>query len=221
MYKVEIPCTVCSVMSTKTLPNKSSAILKYETGEKKCFCSKDCRKKWFEQKHLTKKCKHCHSEFRYFESTQQQFCCANCYGVYMKDHPDEYGLVEKATTMRKDIDKASATDKMLHTKLKKGLIVDWKNATWKQWYRRCNAILHTKRKEMLADWDGYDYISKEYIKDNLELPYYHKEYPTLDHVVPKQTLFLQGYTPEEACREENLRWTTRSNNSKKGYKLTE
>ena len=52
MYKVEIPCTVCSVMSTKTLPNKSSAILKYETGEKKCFCSKDCRKKWFEQKHF-------------------------------------------------------------------------------------------------------------------------------------------------------------------------
>ena len=135
----------------------------------------------------------------------------------MKENPEKYKLLSRAENMRNSTDKLDATKKMLDTKLEKGLIVDWNNATWKQWYRRCNSILQKRRKEMVGEWDGYDYIDNKYIKDNFNLPYYHKDYPTLDHLIPKQALFKEGYTPEEACKKENLRWTTRSNNSKKGY----
>lgn len=217
MYEIRIPCNVCSILSVKILPNKSSAIKKYQTGEKKCFCSKECRKKYRESKYTYRKCKYCMKEFRYFESNKTVFCSNKCKGYYMKENPKKYKLLDRAENMRKKTDKQDATKKMLDTKLEKGLIVDWNNATWKQWYRRCNSILQKRRKEMVGEWDGYDYIDNKYIKDNLKLPYYHRDYPTLDHLIPKQTLFIEGYTPEEACKKENLRWTTRSNNSKKGY----
>lgn len=217
-YEIEFPCEVCGTKHLRVLPNKSSAVKRIQEGKKKTFCSAECRREYFKQTSWEDRvCRNCEETFTVPKSNTKRHCKPKCYYEHINKHPEYYDLPSRAQTMRSKTNKAEATRKMLDTKLEKGLIVDWNNATWKQWYRRCNAILQKRRKEMVGDWDGFDYIDNKYIKDNLTLPYYHKDYPTLDHVIPKQTLFLEGYTPEEACKEENLKWTTRSNNSKKGY----
>jgi hypothetical protein len=71
---------------------------------------------------------------------------------------------------------------------------------------------------MLENWNGYDYISGDYIKDNLNLHYSHGDYPTLDHIKPRSQCFKEGLSPYEATKPENLAWTTRKNNSKKSQK---
>jgi hypothetical protein len=68
---------------------------------------------------------------------------------------------------------------------------------------------------MLENWDGIDYIDGEYIKENLNLHYSDKNYPTLDHITPRSECFKRGLTPNEATNPNNLKWTKRINNSKK------
>ena len=112
-----------------------------------------------------------------------------------------------------------AIGKMLQTKLDKGIIVDWRNnKDWKRYYKKCDALTRAMRKEMLPDWDGYDYYDGEYIKQYLELDVHHKNYPTLDHKYPRSKAFQEGMTPQEITTKDNLVWTKRSNNSRKGNK---
>jgi endogenous inhibitor of DNA gyrase (YacG/DUF329 family) len=206
----ELECLNCGEFYERVGANKKPI--------KNGHCTRECRKELFKKTSWTvNTCTQCKKKFKTQISRIREFCSHKCYHANMKENPEKYKLLSRAENMRNSTDKLDATKKMLDTKLEKGLIVDWNNATWKQWYRRCNSILQKRRKEMVGEWDGYDYIDNKYIKDNFNLPYYHKDYPTLDHLIPKQALFKEGYTPEEACKKENLRWTTRSNNSKKGY----
>jgi hypothetical protein len=92
-------------------------------------------------------------------------------------------------------------------------------------YREKMKITHVEtelfgqiRQKMLENWDGFDYIDGEYIKDNLKLHYTDTNYPTLDHVKPRSVCFKEGLTPEETTKPENLKWTKRVNNSSKSNK---
>jgi len=108
--------------------------------------------------------------------------------------------------------------KGINTKRKKGLIQQWsdaQNMDWIKYWKVCNYYTGRMRKQLFVTWDGYDYYTGLYIKDNIKLPYYHKDYPTLDHKKPKSQCFKEGLTVAQACSIENLVWTTRSNNSKK------
>jgi len=218
-YKIDIPCSICGKEHKRTLPNKSSAVEAFKKG-KTALCSKDCRKEYYTRKSVREErnCKRCKKSYLVRPTKERYFCSKECYREDCKEFPEKYGLVKKAENMRRKTDKVSATEKMVETKIKRGLAIDWKDSNWKPWYRKCNAILLKKRKELVADWDGYDYIDGKYIKDNLKLDYRHRDYPTLDHVIPKQKLYLEGLSPYEACKNDNLRWTTRSNNSRKGIK---
>ena len=102
-----------------------------------------------------------------------------------------------------------------------GNIIDWNKAGWKQYWKRCDWLTRKIRKQMLENWNGYDYISGDYIKDNLNLHYSHGDYPTLDHIKPRSQCFKEGLSPYEATKPENLAWTTRKNNSKKSQKKLE
>ena len=86
---------------------------------------------------------------------------------------------------------------------------------------------HTRAKEDARDMlicanliakikDGY--YDGEYIKPYLELSVHHRNYPTLDHKYPRSKAFQDGLTPYEVTVKENLVWTKRTNNSKKGNK---
>jgi hypothetical protein len=133
----------------------------------------------------------------------------------MQNNPANYDLTRKAKYASSFSNTPESIEKGLHTKLERGTIIDWTDASWKQFWRKCNELTRKKRSELIENWDGYDYIDGEYIKDFLKLHYSHKDYPTLDHVVPRSAFYKQGKTPQEACEVTNLKWTKRSNNSRK------
>jgi len=82
-------------------------------------------------------------------------------------------------------------------------------------YNKTNII----KKEMFDNWDGFDYYDGEYIKENINLKYYDKNYPTIDHKKSILYCFLNDISIEDCANINNLCITTRSNNSKKNRKI--
>lgn len=220
-YKIQFPCNICGAIHERTVSNRSSAIKDLETGKKSAFCSATCRQQWhFDHRVVSIRiCINCKKEFSINPKKKNKLCSKQCYTEDMKKRPQEYGLFTKVEHMRSNLDKESATAKMLKTKADKGLLIDWDLSDWKQYWRRCNYLTGRIRKKMLHTWDGYDYIDGEYIKDNLSLPYTHRDYPTLDHIVPRSQGFKEGKTPEQVTHPDNLAWTKRGNNSRKNNKI--
>jgi len=182
----------------------------------KKYCSKECRQTSRAKERKYKECKVCNTKFRAIGNNGNIFCSKKCYGERMSTHPNEFGMAKRAEKMRESWDE-NAWKKSLETRKKNGRLIT--NHDWKQYWKKCDYLTRKIRKQMLQDWDGYDYIDGKYIRENLSLHYTHRYYPTLDHVVPRSECFKQGLTPEEATSPNNLRWTTRKNNSKKYNKV--
>lgn len=207
-YIHTLSCRVCNTSYERIGANK--------TPLPDAYCSKECRQEGFKQTcWITLECEHCKESFRVTQSQPRSFCSHKCYWGDMKANPDKYGLIEKAKHASTFSNTPESIEKGLQKKLDEGLIIDWTDASWKQFWRRCNELTRKRRLELVEDWDGYDYIDGEYIKPYLDLHYSHKNYPTLDHVIPRSEFYKQGKSPQEACQPENLKWTKRSNNSKK------
>ena len=84
-------------------------------------------------------------------------------------------------------------------------------------YRRQVDNISDKLKiELLKIWDGYDYYDNLYIKNNFELKYTDKNYPTMDHKISVSYGFLNNISIEEISCIENLCFTKNKLNSQKG-----
>jgi len=85
-----------------------------------------------------------------------------------------------------------------------------------QYRLKVDNITNSFKKQLFENWDGYDYYSKEYIKDITD--YKDKNYRSIDH----KTSILHGFQnniPAEVIGHiDNLCITTRSNNSSKSSK---
>ena len=79
-------------------------------------------------------------------------------------------------------------------------------------------LSHKNKKILLKNWDGYDYYDGEYIKDNFNLPYHHKNYPTIDHKTSIFEGFKNNISAENISNISNLCFTKRYINSKKYIK---
>jgi hypothetical protein len=83
-------------------------------------------------------------------------------------------------------------------------------------YRRRVKLLTNKVKmELLEEWNGYDYYDNEYIKENLNLHYNDRLYPTIDHKISVLNGFNNGLSPEFISNINNLCITKKYINSKK------
>lgn len=205
-YIHTLTCKVCS--------NSYERIASNRTPLRDAYCSKECRQEWFKFNRRAANCTYCSKQF-YQVNKEKKFCNRKCYSADIKENPDKYNLIEKAKHARTFSNTPETIEKGLQKKLDEGLIIDWTDASWKQFWRRCNELTRKRRLELVEDWDGYDYIDGEYIKPYLDLHYSHKNYPTLDHIIPRSEFYKQGKSPQEACQPENLKWTKRTNNSKK------
>ena len=212
-YVHELKCKQCTASYERVSGNKSPL--------KQGWCSESCRTEWYKNQNWTKLiCKGCSSEFEvYNHQKDYKFCSYACYHRDMKDNPEQYGLYDKAVRAQASSNTPESIEKMRETKLANGLMIDWKDATWKQYWKKCDELTRKMRSVLLEKWDGRDYITGDYKKDNLNLHYSHGDYPTLDHVISKTECYKQGLTPQQACSAENLRWTTRRNNSSKYNKV--
>ena len=203
----EYICTNCAVSFV-------SITVKSHTSK---FCSEHCK---YAYGFKDETCPSCNKDIKVRKNKIRvnYFCSKPCYFEHKSVHADKYNTKELILIGRKFSNSPEAISKMKATKIKNGTMIDWKDANWKQFWRKCNALIRKMKPFLLQQWDGLDYIDGEYIKSNLSLPFKDKNYPTLDHVKPKILYYKEGKTPIEACSLANLAWTKRSNNSKKGIK---
>ena len=204
MNKYKRTCGSCSVDFISNSPYKK-------------YCSRDCKLEKLKSKYTFRQCGQCGSDVRvypngYNKDSKHVFCNNKCQGNWVSENESEE-RAQRASHMREFRDNEEAWKKGLETRKENGNIIT--EHSWKQYWKKCDYLTRKLRKQMIQDWDGYDYIDGEYIRENLDLHYSHKRYPTLDHVVPRSECFKQGLTPEEATQPSNLKWTTRINNSKK------
>jgi len=195
-------CTSCEVKFTSTTVKN----------HKTKFCSKVCRDTY---SFRTELCKTCKEPFlvRKGKKNANFFCTKECYRSWQK----EYVKPPQTENRKLRANSPTAIEKRQKTWEASGRYFNFKeNKDWKRFYKKCDYLTRRLRKTMLETWDGYDYYTGEYIKDNQALEPQHKEYPTLDHKHSRSRAFKDGMTPQEITVEENLVWTTRSNNSKKG-----
>ena len=181
------------------------------------YCTKECRQKSRARERKYIECSNCKENVRYFPQSTHKgnknvFCSNKCQGEWVKENMREE-RAERATHMRTFRNNENAWKKGLETRKKNGNIIT--DYSWKQYWRKCDYLTRKIREQMLEEWDGVDYIDGEYIKENLNLHFTHKDYPTLDHINPRSKCFKQGLTPEEATSPSNLKWTKRINNSRK------
>jgi len=99
---------------------------------------------------------------------------------------------------------------------KYGVLPDDRNLQIKLYRNEITCLTKKNKKELLENWDGYDFYDGEYIKGNFNLHPMHKSYPTIDHKISVYYGFNNKILPEEIAKIENLCWTKRSLNSKKG-----
>ncbi len=210
-YIHELECKQCSSGYERVSGNKSPI-------KQQGCCSENCRREWHKPNRRVAVCKQCNSEFYQINKTKL-FCNKICYSQHISENTEQYNLSQKAANARAYSNTPETIQKMKETKLANGDMIDWKDASWKQYWKKCDELTRKMRGVLLEGWNGLDYISGEYIKDNLKLHYSHGDYPTLDHVTPKSECYKQGLIPEQACSAENLKWTTRRNNSSKYNKV--
>jgi hypothetical protein len=149
---------------------------------------------------------------------------------YGKDHPlKTFEIMEKLRntnidklgvpypTMSKEI-----TNKIFDTNVKNNRWIKYEDRDkfYNYYLLACKFTLKNK-KDLLENWNGYDYYTGEYILYNFNLDSNDKNYPTIDHKNSIRYGFDNNISAEEISKIDNLCITTRSNNSSKGEKIEE
>lgn len=101
------------------------------------------------------------------------------------------------------------------------MVPDCKLSEWKLYKRKIRKLTRQHKKELLKNWNGYDYYDNKYIKENFNLYSGNKKYPTIDHKKSVFYCFKNNISVEECTNINNLCMTSRSNNSKKHYMTEE
>lgn len=104
---------------------------------------------------------------------------------------------------------------------KKDMGIYYKDDDIKNEYRkyRNKAVYLSRRNIKMIDWDGSDFYTDIYIRDNFNLHYNDKAYPTIDHKIPIIYGFINNIGIDEISNSKNLCWTTRQNNTLKSKKV--
>ena len=107
-------------------------------------------------------------------------------------------------------------DKVKKTKIKMGYTFD--DSDWNIFKKMVRIITQKESKNLLNNWNGFDYYDNEYIKNNFKLHHNEKNYPTIDHKISIIGGYKLSIPPEIIGGINNLCYTKRSINSKKNYK---
>lgn len=106
--------------------------------------------------------------------------------------------------------------KTLLTRVKKGKQI---NPLYYKEYslykKKVLCVTRKYKKELLNNWDGYDYYDKEYIKENYNLNPNNKKYPTIDHKISVYYGFINNMDYNIIGNINNLCITKKCINSSK------
>ena len=147
--------------------------------------------------------------------------CKKKYNVDYYTQSDDYKEKNRKTCLEKYGYEHNGSVPELINKRKKSLNKNKNFNEYTLFKKYKNKVIYETSKNLkllLNDWDGYDFYDKEYIKDNYNLPYFHKNYPTIDHKISIYEGFKNNISIENISDISNLCITKRWLNSKKGKK---
>jgi hypothetical protein len=163
-------------------------------------------------------CDNCGSELikRNYDTKKYFFCTRMCYHSWMKST----GIKPPQNELRKqNANSKNAIEKRRKTNIKLGIwhdpLIHVNGLDKKQYGKLVRFLTKSMRKELLNIWDGYDYYTKEYIKDNFKLHWSHGDYPSIDHKISITEGMRLGMTVAELCDISNLVYTKKRVNSMK------
>lgn len=151
----------------------------------------------------------CINKYGFESSNQSEVVKNNKKTSYMK----LYG-VENPSQIESVKEQKNKTYINSHIK-KYGVLPDERNLKMRTYRNKVKNLTNKLKEDLLKNWDGYDFYDGEYIKNNFNLNYIHKDYPTIDHKISVFYGFNNNISPEEICKLENLCFTKRTINSKK------
>ena len=82
-------------------------------------------------------------------------------------------------------------------------------------FRKKVVYLYKNKSKLLEIWDGKDFYTGEYIKDNFNLNFNDNKYPTIDHKISIFFGYVNKMDINDIISLDNLCWTTRINNLRK------
>lgn len=104
---------------------------------------------------------------------------------------------------------------------KYGTLPDERRLKMRSYRNKIKKLTNKNKKKLLEIWNGYDFYDGEYIRENFNLSYINKNYPTIDHKISVYYGFMNDISPEEISKIENLCFTKRTLNSIKQEKCYE
>jgi len=163
--------------------------------------------------------------YRYLENIENGgiYCCSHKCAVIKskKTKLDKYGSENynnKYKRIKTNIEKYGCENYFSTNIFKKiqNQILDEDLDKWKLYKRKSRQIFRKIKTVIMENWDGYDHYDNEYIKDNLNLDFYHKNYPTVDHKISVYYGFMNNIPVDEINKIDNLVVTKRGINATKG-----
>jgi hypothetical protein len=107
------------------------------------------------------------------------------------------------------------TNEFREKMLKFGRITNTSKTEFQAYRLKVDNLTNKVKKYLFENWNGHDYYDNEYIKNNLNLHYNSKNYPTIDHKISVYYGFINNIPVEIIANIENLCITKRIINTKK------
>ena len=207
-YEVEVTCDYCGVLLKipyKRYNNLIKTIDKYSCSAKDCSNKKIkdvCQVRYgvdnpFQDESIKVKIKETLVEKygvehqMYLQETKDKIenTCLERYGVTNFTKTNEYNERTIKTNLEKyGVEYEQKTIEGQHkrkkTRIERGLqIPDELVSEYRRYRLSANRYLSRNKKNILCDWNGFDYYDGEYIKDNFNLKSENRLYPHFDHKI--------------------------------------
>ncbi len=159
------------------------------------------------------------------------------YGVYSANVLEEKKQRQKATTFerygvenafqseeikekirqhyRDNFNGAEWNTQTREVKEKNGWLLDDNLIGFEKYSKEVRKLTSRNKKQLLENWDGYDYYDGEYIKSYFNLSGHNPNYPTLDHKISLKHGYINNIDVDVISDISNLCFTKRYINSNK------
>ena len=201
----EYTCTNCNINFINSI----------QLVTKNKYCSELCQITYSNLKIV--KCNECNSDIkkRIYKTKKYYFCNKSCYHSWQKKN-----IVPPQNESRKtNANSEEAIAKRRITCIQSGKWHDGNifvnGMDHKRYTKLVRYITKSKRHDLQNIWDGCDYYTGEYIRDNFKLHWSHGDYPSIDHKISITEAMIRQITPEELCSLDNLVYTKKRINSMK------
>lgn len=174
-----------------------------------------------------------------YEKYNYYSCSIKCgMGKYIQNNLDKYGVDNYAKTdeckekiKNTNIERygyiapsgnKDVMSKMVKTRVERGIQNDSIEINEYRLYRKLvRKITDLNKKNLINNWNGYDYYDNEYIKDNYNFNSNSRLYPTIDHKISIYNGYKNNIPAEVIASLDNLCITKRGINSSKNIKNDE